>query len=126
MKKIKKWSKLLFIIGIIALVIGTLDPLEGAVIISCGSGLIALSTCLESDRYCRLFMAAFFSILLGVFFLFYLSSLGGFGGSSTLSWWWGVLILPYPLGWLMLLILLITRMVKRNKGRGVIKINGNL
>lgn len=126
MKKKIKWTKILFIMGVIALIIGTLDPMEGSVIIACGSGLMALSACLDTDSDRRLFMAAFFSILFGVFFLFYLSSLGGFGGDSKLSWWWGALILPYPLGWLMLLILLITQMVKRNKGRRVIKIKDNL
>jgi hypothetical protein len=52
-------------------------------------------------------------IIVGVSFLFFLSSLGGFGGSSRLSWWWGFLIVPYPLGWLLAVIILILRTIKK-------------
>jgi ABC-type multidrug transport system permease subunit len=52
-------------------------------------------------------------ITVGVIFLFYLSSLGGFGGNSSLSWWWGLLILPYPIGWLMDVIMLIIRAYRK-------------
>jgi len=48
-----------------------------------------------------------------VCFLFYFSALGGFGGSSSLSWCWGLLIVPYPAGWLLSVILLIIRAVKK-------------
>jgi uncharacterized membrane protein len=33
-----------------------------------------------------------------------LSVAGGIGGKSGHSMWWGVLILPYPVGWLMALV----------------------
>jgi len=33
-----------------------------------------------------------------------LSSLGGIGGKSGRSLWWGLALLPYPVGWLMALI----------------------
>jgi ABC-type multidrug transport system permease subunit len=52
-------------------------------------------------------------ITVGVIFLFYLSSLGGFGGTSTLSWWWGLLILPYPIGWLLQVVLLLIRAFRK-------------
>lgn len=115
MKGQTKWKRIIYIIGVIALIIGALDPLEGSVVIAFGGSLIALSTYVTKDRHWKIFLTSVIMILIGVFFLFYLSSLGGFGGTSSLSWWWGILILPYPLGWLMSIILLIIRAVKNTK-----------
>ena len=115
MKEERKWKRIIYVIGIIALIIGVLDPLEGSVIILVGSSLIALSSYLTKDRHWKIFLVSLIMIIMGVFFLFYFSSLGGFGGTSSLSWWWGTLILPYPLGWLMSIILLIVRAVKNVK-----------
>ena len=115
MKEKTKWKRIIYLVGVIALVIGVLDPLEGSVVIASGSLLITLSTYLMKDRQWKIFLASLIMIIIGVFFLFYFSSLGGFGGTSTLSWWWGTLILPYPLGWLMSIILLIVRAVKKAK-----------
>jgi hypothetical protein len=115
MKEKIKWTRVVYIIGVIALIIGALDPLEGSVVIASGSALIALSTYLTHDRHRKIFLLSLIMILIGVFFLFYLSSLGGFGGTATLSWWWGTLILPYPIGWLISLVILIIRAVKKSK-----------
>jgi len=75
--------------------------------------LIAVSTFILKDKHWKIFLATFSMILIGVVFLFYLSSLGGFGGTSNLSWWWGILILPYPIGWIISAALFIIRLVKR-------------
>jgi hypothetical protein len=108
--------KILYIIGIVASIIGAVDPLEGSVVILAGSALISLSTFLNKDRHWKIFLISFLMIVIGVFFLFYLSSLGGFGGkSSYLSWWWGLLILPYPIGWLVIITLLIIRAFKKKE-----------
>jgi multisubunit Na+/H+ antiporter MnhB subunit len=115
MKNKTNWTRLIYIFGIVALIIGAIDPLEGSVIISIGCILIGLSTYITQDRHWKIFMASLVMILFGVFFLFYFSSLGGFGGTSTLSWWWGTLILPYPFGWLMAIITLIVRAAKKPK-----------
>jgi hypothetical protein len=112
MKEKIKWPRIVYIIGIIALVIGMLDPLEGSVVITAGSMLIALSTYYIRDRHWKIFLVSMIMIAIGVSFLFYFSSLGGFGDKSTLSWWWGTLILPYPAGWLISIILLIVRGAK--------------
>jgi len=115
MENKKKWIKAIYITGIVALIIGALDPLEGSVVIAAGSAFIAFASHLTADRHWKIFLATFIMILIGVSFLFYLSSLGGFGGNSALSWWWGLLILPYPLGWLTNIVLLIIRGVKKHK-----------
>ncbi len=117
MKKKIKWTQIIYITGIVFLIAGAIDALEGSVIIVLGSGLIALSTYLTHDRNRRLFLAAFIMILIGIAFLFYLSSLGGFGGTSALSWWWGTLILPYPIGWLLTIVLLIVRAIRKKKAK---------
>lgn len=99
--------------GVIALVLGALDPLEGSVVIALGSVLLTFTTYLIHDRHRKWFLWASILILFGVFFLFYFSTLGGFGGSSSLSWWWGLLILPYPIAWLGSVVLLLVRSLKR-------------
>ena len=113
MKQKIRWIKVLYIIGIVAMIIGALDPLEGSVVILAGSAFISLSTFLSKDRHRKIFLISFLMIVIGVILLFYLSSLGGFGGKSSLSWWWGLLILPYPIGWLLTMTLLIIRAFKK-------------
>jgi len=110
-----KLNKILNIIGIVAIVIGSIDPLEGSILILPGIILLTFSSFLINDTQKKLFLAISIMILFGVFFMFYFSSLGGFGGSSKLSWWWGLLILPYPIGWLTLIVVLISRAVKNRK-----------
>lgn len=97
------------------MVIGAIDPLEGSVIILAGSTCVALATYLLKDKYGKAFLITFLMIAFGVCFLFYFSSLGGFGGNSTLSWWWALLILPYPVGWLLAVIFVVIRAIKNRQ-----------
>jgi hypothetical protein len=106
--------RIVHIIGVILLCAGMLDPMEGSVVIVAGSFLIALSAFIRCDRHWKIFLTLFISIAVGVFFLFYLSTFGGFG-KGALSWWWGILDLPYPIGWLITVILLIVRAFKKPK-----------
>ncbi|NVO10853.1 MAG: hypothetical protein HXX16_12880 [Bacteroidales bacterium] len=115
MKEEIKWTRIIYIMGVIALIIGVLDPLEGSVIIVAGSALVALSTYITHDRHWKIFLLTTVMIVIGVFFMFYFSSFGGFGGNSTLSWWWSTLILPYPIGWLTVISLLIVRDFKKKR-----------
>lgn len=115
MKEKANWKRIIYIVGVIALAIGALDPLEGSVVIVFGSSLITISTYLTKDRHWKTFLASLIMIIIGVIFLFYFSSLGGFGGTSTLSWWWATLMLPYPIGWVWSIVLLIKRAVKKVK-----------
>ncbi|HLF34551.1 MAG TPA: hypothetical protein VI583_09945 [Cyclobacteriaceae bacterium] len=120
MKNKVKLIRILYIIGVVAMIIGALDPLEGSIVIAAGSLLVAVTTYLNSDSHWKIFAAGFVMIVIGVFFLFYLSSLGGFGGNSGLSWWWGVLVLPYPVGWLGSIIILIIRAVGKPRPKAAI------
>jgi hypothetical protein len=113
MKKFN-WPKIIHITGFVALLIGILDPLEGSVVIVAGIILVTLSSFLTHDRFLKFFLLSFVLIATGVFFLFYLSSLGGFGGTSGLSWWYGTLILPYPIGWIIAIIYSIKGLINKN------------
>ena len=115
MKKIQ-WIRILYIIGIVAMIIGAIDPLEGSVVIFFGSLCITVSTIPGKQRYWKIFLGSSLMILTGMVFLFLLSSLGGFGGNSKLSWWWSILILPYPIGWLIAIVFIIIRAIKNKKG----------
>lgn len=112
MKKKINWNRVVFITGVVALVIGTLDPLEGSVLILAGSIMITIASILVHDRYRKIFLASSIMIAVGVALMFYFSSLGGFGDKG-MSWWWGIMVLPYPLGWLLLVVTLIIRVVKK-------------
>jgi hypothetical protein len=108
------WTRIVFIIGVMAFFIGTLDPMEGSVVIAGGSFLMALSAYFKHDRHWKTFIALFITIAVGVFFLFYLSTFGGFG-KGALSCWWGILVIPYPIAWLTTIVLLIVRALKITK-----------
>lgn len=115
MKQTINWPKILYITGIVAFFAGTLDPLEGSVIIGLGCALMAYASFVAKNDHWKIFLISFIMVVVGVCFLFYFSSLGGFGGTSTLSWWWGLLMLPYPAGWILVVILLINRIAKKAK-----------
>jgi hypothetical protein len=98
-----EWTRMFEVAGLIAMLVGAVDPLEGSVLIVLGSGLVALSAFLAHDK--RSLVAyrtvVFILIAAGVAAMWGVSAVGGFGGSSGRSMWWGVLLLPYVAGWVM-------------------------
>ena len=113
------WSRILKVVGGIAMLLGTLDPLEGSLLILPGSGLVALGVYLGGkDRRTVLYWAwVFILIAVGVGALFGLSAVGGIGGNSGHSMWWGLLMLPYPTGWLMAVAGGVVGLVRVFRGR---------
>lgn len=107
-------ARVLFIIGVIAMVVGILDPLEGSMIILAGSGLVALGTWLGNQGRARsVYWAWLFGMIAwGVIALFWLSAVGGIGGKSGHSLWWGLVLLPYPVGWLLGIANLVSRLIE--------------
>jgi hypothetical protein len=97
------WSRILVTVGSIAILVGALDPLEGSLLILPGSGLVALGTFLgQGERRLVAYRVwVFILIALGVGAMWGLTSVGGFGGKSGRSMWWGMLLLPYLVGWVM-------------------------
>lgn len=83
------------------MLLGAIDPLEGALLILPGSALVALAgwvgRCAGSVLRHRLWV--FVLIAFGLAAMFGLTAAGGFGGDTGRSMWWGLLVLPYLLGW---------------------------
>jgi len=97
------WSRILFAVGGIAMLVGALDPIEGSLLILPGSGLVALGTFLEQGerRWITYRVWVFVLIAMGVGASWGVTMAGGIGGSDGVSLWWALLILPYPIGWSM-------------------------
>ena len=106
------WSRILIGTGLLGMVVGALDPMEGSLIVLPGTGVTALGALLAHSRQRLRLYVAFAMVAVGVGALFGLSALGGIGGKSGRSIWWGLLILPYPLGWLLALIVGIMALVQ--------------
>ena len=62
------WSRILIIVGSIAMLVGAIDPMEGSVVILPGSGLVALGTVLGQSerRWIAYRVWVFILILIGV------------------------------------------------------------
>ncbi|HTX79579.1 MAG TPA: hypothetical protein VMC62_07925 [Longilinea sp.] len=113
------WSRILVIVGGIGMLLGAIDPLEGSVVILAGSALVLIGMFLgrAERRTLSYWIAAFILIAVGVGAMFALSAMGGIGGDSGHSMWWGVLVLPYPVGWLMGMAELLIRLVRSVRQR---------
>jgi purine-cytosine permease-like protein len=114
------WPRILKVVGGIAMLVGTLDPLEGSLLILPGSGMVALGMYL-GGKDCRTVIYwtwAFLLIAVGVGAMFALSALGGIGGKSGHPILWGMLMLPYPAGWLMVVAGGVAGLVRRFKAKG--------
>jgi hypothetical protein len=97
------WSRRLVILGLVLMVGGVIDPLEGSVVILGGTLLSTLGAFLSRSGY-RLTLLALAMTAAGVAALFALSAIGGVGGTSGRSLWWLALCLPYPAGWILGLV----------------------
>lgn len=118
MNGVRRWSHGLAILGLVAMVIGALDPLEGSFVILPGTGLVALGALLGNSRHRILLYWSFVLVAVGVGALWGLSALGGLGGNSGRSNWWGLVLLPYPVGWILGLVGAI-RSLREGSGRSV-------
>ena len=96
--------------------LGSIDPLEGSGLIALGGIMLAVVTHLFGDPHRKYYRFAAILLAMGVALLWILSYMGGFGGESGLAWGWAWLLLPYPAGWLMVLVLLLIRLFGRKRG----------
>lgn len=94
-------SQVLVVVGLVAMLAGAFDPLEGSLLALAGSGLAALGALLGKNPQRRLLGVAFVLLAAGVGALFGLSAVGGVGGRSGHSMWWLLTVVPYPVGWMM-------------------------
>lgn len=103
------------------MIVGTVDPMEGSILILPGSACVALGIYLgrKERRIVLYWTVAFILIAVGVAALFGFSAVGGLGGNTGRSMWWALLVLPYPLGWLMALagsVVALVRLFKNRRG----------
>ena len=105
-----RWSRILAVVGFVVVLLGALDPLEGSLLILPGTGLLALAAWLGRSRYRTLLYWSFALVAVGVGVMWGLSAVGGLGGSTGRSMWWALLLLPYPVGWVMALVGAIRRL----------------
>jgi hypothetical protein len=94
-------SRVLLVVGFIGMLIGAIDPLEGSLVILPANALVALAAVLAKSRYRTLLVTGFILVAGGVAALWGLSALGGIGGNTGRSMGWGLVVSPYPLGWLL-------------------------
>ncbi len=104
MKLLHDRPRMLLIAGLVLMVVGALDPLEGSVVLLVGSGLAALGGFLGRSARWRLQGWACGLIAVGVAALFGMSALGGLGEGTGRSMWWALILLPYPIGWVLGLV----------------------
>jgi hypothetical protein len=90
--------------GLVLMVLGAVDPLEGSIAIVAGSAMAAAGAYLGRSKYRSMLFRAFGLILTGVAIMFGMSAMGGIGGSTGRSMWWALTLLPYPAGWVLGLI----------------------
>ena len=109
MRVVPWWHYVLLVLGTLCMLVGAVDPLEGSVIILPGTAMAALEAFLGGSRHARLLARASALVGLGIVALFGLSAFGGIGGPKGLPWWWGALLLPYPVGWIMGLVGVVLR-----------------
>jgi hypothetical protein len=104
MNGVSRWSRIFVIAGFAAMLIGAVDPIEGSLLILPGSGLVALGALLGKSRHRRFLFWSFVLVAVGVGALWGMSAVGGFGSPPGHSWWWALVLLPYPVGWIMGLV----------------------
>ena len=104
MKRHARTPRVLVVVGFLAMVGGAIDPLEGSLVVLAGSGLAALGAWLRKSRYVPILTAAFGLVAIGTALLWGLSAMGGIGGQTGRSMWWGLVLAPYPVGWVMGLV----------------------
>ena len=97
----RRWSRGLLWAGATALVLGAIDPLEGSLVIVAAAGAVMIAAQLGHlhARPCVVWGGAL--VTLGVATLWAMSAAGGIGPSTGRSYWWALLLVPYPVGWIL-------------------------
>jgi hypothetical protein len=114
-----RWGTGLKIAGGLLMVLGSVDPMEGSAFILGGSVVLAAGMWVagETGAALRYWFGVSGLIAVGVAALWGLSSIGGIGGGSGRSWWWGLLLVPYPVGWFLAVGGAIARGVRHLRSR---------
>jgi len=97
----EKWIQVLTIAGGLAVLVGGVDPLEGAILVLTGTALLAAAAMVAPcDGVVRRARAVNLALtLVGFAAIWGMSAVGGVGGSTGHSFWWALLGLPLMAGW---------------------------
>jgi len=109
------WSRVLLVLGFFCMLIGAIDPLEGSLIIVPGIGMVTLGAFFGKSRHRKLLYWSFALVAIGVGAVWVLSAFGGIrfpGEKIGHSTWWGLFILPFPVGWVMGVVGAILRLIE--------------
>lgn len=97
----EKWTQALTIPGGLAVLIGGIDPLDGAIVVLAGTALLAaaamIAPCDPAVRRVRGISLAL--ALIGFAAIWTLTALGGVGGTTVRSFLWAFLGLPLIAAW---------------------------
>jgi hypothetical protein len=104
-------------IGLIGLVVGVIDPLEGSVVILVASGLVALGTHRMRSPHRLLGAWGFVLVFLGFAAIWTITAFGGVGGSTGHSAWWAILVAPYVVGWALGVVAGVRTLMEHLRGR---------
>ena len=92
------WSRIMAWAGLVMMILGVIDPLEGSVLILAGAVIAAAGAWLGGSVHRRLLLWGAALVFAGVGLLFGMSAMGGLGGETGRSLWWSLVLLPYPVG----------------------------
>ena len=87
-----------------AILLGCIDPLEGWPAVFAGVVLVSIGAALGASRHRRWLFYAAGLVTIGAGAMVALTAVGGFGGNSGRSLWWGLVLLPYPMGAIIALV----------------------
>lgn len=107
----------LIVIGLIGLLGGAVDPLEGSIVILVASALVALGTHRMRSRHRLLAIWGLVLLLLGFAAMWTLTAIGGVGGSTGHSAWWATLVAPFVVGWVMGVVAGVRTLLDRRRER---------
>jgi hypothetical protein len=91
-------AQLLMVIGLLGLLVGCMDPLEGSAVILPSAAIITLGAMLAKSQVRVFLFWSFIFVACGVGALIGLSSIGGVGRDTGRSLWWLALLIPYAVG----------------------------
>ena len=108
-----RWSRALAAVGLVGMAISVLDPLEGAIVALASAAMIAAGAQIAQSRFRAPLHWAVGLIAAGIMIMIGMSAAGGVGGDTGRSFWWLLLLLPYPIGWLAAVIFGVRKLRER-------------
>jgi hypothetical protein len=104
MRRAHRSLQVIAIVGIAVLLLSALDPLEGFPLVLIGGVLLVSGGWFSGSRWLVLLAFGLGLAAAGCGAMLWLSRLGGVGGTSGLPAAWGLTVLPYPIGAVLLLV----------------------